>query len=131
MNSIFTIINENVSPAKSIITHQYVDELNKMGSFKLLIAQGGYGTISKGIRAGIPILITPLFIGNSLQAQRINDYGNGIALFNGEQTADNFIESAKELLENKKYDLRAEQLKKEYADLGGSSRAADLILKHA
>jgi len=121
-------LNGVVSTPRGTIVHKFVDELHQMGTFDVLIAQGGYGTISKGIRAGIPILIASLFIGNSLQAYRIQKYGNGISLNLEEQTSHNFAISIRKLLNENSFRAKAEELKESYTNLGGSRKATELIL---
>ncbi|MFW6008196.1 MAG: nucleotide disphospho-sugar-binding domain-containing protein [archaeon] len=122
--------NGKISTPNGFIVKQYINELKNMGSFQFLIAQGGYGTISKGIRAGIPILVAPLFIANSLQAKRIDNYGNGLAIYSNEQTPENVYRCVNRLFKEQEFYEQAETLKKEYASLGGSEKATELILKY-
>ena len=70
-----------------------------------------------------------MFIGNSLQAQRVVQYGNGLSLSPSDQTPENFVRYTKKLLSEGYFVDRAEQLKKSYSELGGSMQAAELILK--
>jgi hypothetical protein len=121
-------LNQDIGSLTGLISHGIVDEASEMGENYLLISQGGYGTISKGIRAGIPIIITPLFIGNSLQAKRIKSYGNGIVLDLEKQNVLELQRAITEINSNPDYTIKAEKLKKEYSFLGGSRRASELIL---
>lgn len=92
----------------------------------LVIAQGGLGLTTRTIRSGVPLLIAPVMPGNFPQSVRVNNYGNGIGLLNNHLTLE---EAFKELAyeNNKKYKSKAIQLQEEFNQLGGTSKAVELI----
>jgi len=102
-------------------------ELDKLiPEMDLVIAQGGLGLTTRSIRSGVPLLVAPVMPGNFPQAVKVGRYGNGISLFMNDINMNSAFEEI--LYQNPaRYKSKVVQLRNEFDQLGGSSKAVELI----
>lgn len=89
----------------------FASELEAMKKSKVIITQGGMGTLHKAMRLGKPVIVLPLFFGNLEEAKQIVAYGNGIVLEAGEQHK--LLQSLHKVLKDESYLIAAKGLQKE------------------
>ena len=94
-----------------------------------MITQGGLGTVTTGIRSGVPMMVLPLFWYNMPQAIKVSRYGNGLSLNSLEEQVAKIEENFVKLTTTTSYLERAKSIQKEFTSYGGSRKAADLISK--
>ena len=95
---------------------------------RALVHHGGAGSMSEGLRAGLPGLGIPFGYDQPLWAQRIHEIGVGVAPIPAEQlTAERFAASLAQLMEDEAIRERAKLLGARLRGEDGVGRAVDLI----
>ena len=112
---------------KNVTIYDFSDDKEIFPHMDLIISQGGMGTASKAIRAGIPLIVTPLFFANFSIANNVENYKNGAGILPDNFNFDLLNGKVNEILDNKDYYNKAKMLKESFDNLGGSEKAADLI----
>ena len=94
----------------------------------LVIAHGGYGSLTGALRRGLPVLSLPLAPpDNRFNAARLVKLGAGLALEQEERTADAIQQSVQRLLNEREYRDRARDIAEEIASLPSVDHAAELL----
>ena len=94
----------------------------------LVIAHGGYGSLTGALRRGLPVLSLPLEPpDNRFNAARLVKLGAGLALEQEERTADAIQQSVQRLLNEREYRDRAREIAEEIASLPPVDHAAELL----
>ena len=94
----------------------------------LVVAHGGYGSLTGALRRGLPILSLPLAPpDNRFNAARLVELGAGLALEQEERTADAIRKSVQRLLDEREYRERAGEIAEEIASLPSVDHAAELL----
>jgi UDP:flavonoid glycosyltransferase YjiC (YdhE family) len=112
----------------NIKVYDWIDKetLKKLIPEMDLVLTQGLGLVTRTVRCGIPLLVDPIMPGNFQQAIKVNNYGNGIGLFENKISLEQAFEEI--LYKNpEKYKLKALQLQKEFSELGGALKAIELI----
>jgi len=111
----------------NVTVYEFCEDKKIIPNMDLLITQGGLGTLTTGIRGGVPMIVMPLFWYNMPQAIKVNRYGNGLSLNNLDEQLHSLDETFEEVTSNSSYKEKARDLQKQFVSYGGSKRAADLI----
>jgi len=94
----------------------------------LVVAHGGYGSLTGALRRGLPVLSLPLAPpDNRFNAARLVKLGAGLALEKEERTADAIRQSVQRLLDEREYRDRAGEIAAEIASLPPVDHAAELL----
>lgn len=93
-----------------------------------IVHHGGMGTTHAAIRNGVPQLITPAVVDQFLHAERVAAHGAGIAIAAAKLSSDLVTSALSRLLRKDVYRNAAAALRERFAALGGSGRAAELIV---
>jgi MGT family glycosyltransferase len=94
----------------------------------LVVAHGGYGSLTGALRRGLPVLSLPLAPpDNRFNASQLVRSGAGLALEQEERTADAIRRSVQRLLDGHEYRDRAGQIADEIASLPPIDHAAELL----
>ena len=119
----------HVQNSDNVIVYDFCDDKRLIPNIDLLITQGGLGTVTTGIRSGVPMMVLPLFWYNMPQAIKVSRYGNGLSLNSLEEQVAKIEENFVKLTTTTSYLERAKSIQKEFTSYGGSRKAADLISK--
>lgn len=93
-----------------------------------LVHHGGAGTTATGLSAGVPALLVPFFGDQPFWAQRVFGMGAGPRPVPRQKlTADNLAAGIRQLVENKRYAQKAQELSQRMAREGGVAEAVRLI----
>lgn len=117
----------NMKVPDNVEVFDFTDDKQILTEMDVMISQGGLGTVTNGIRAGVPMIVTPLFFANQPQAKRVERYGNGKAVLGIDNQVQHLGEALEEILDDPSYQQKASQLREEFAQLGGSKQAANII----
>jgi len=117
----------SLSIPDSVQVHDFVDDKQLLPQMDLLITQGGLGTVVKGIRAGLPMIVLPLLFANFPQAEKVQNYGNGKAIIGLENQQSELNIALEEMLDDTDFKDKALELREDFISMGGSIKAANLI----
>ena len=94
----------------------------------LVVAHGGYGSLTGALKRGLPILSLPLAPpDNRFNAAQLVKLGAGLALGQDERTPEHVRRSLRRLLDHREYRDRAREIAAEIAALPPIDHAAELI----
>ena len=94
----------------------------------LVVAHGGYGSLTGALKRGLPVLSLPLAPpDNRFNAAQLVKLGAGIALGEDERTPEDIRRSLRRLLDHREYRDRAGEIAAEIAALPPIDHAAELI----
>ena len=94
----------------------------------LVVAHGGYGSLTGALRRGLPVLSLPLFPpDNRFNAAQLVKLGAGLALGDGERSPAALRRSIQRLLDHREYRDRAADIADEIAALPPIEHAAVLL----
>lgn len=94
----------------------------------LVVAHGGYGSLTGALRRGLPVLSLPLFPpDNRFNAAQLVRLGAGLALGDDERSTEAIRQSLQRLLDHREYRDRAEEIADEIAALPPIDHAAILL----
>jgi len=94
----------------------------------LVVAHGGYGSLTGALRRGLPVLSLPLFPpDNRFNADQLVRLGAGLALGDDERSTEAIRRSVQRLLDHREYRDRAEEIADEIAALPPIDHAAILL----
>ena len=94
----------------------------------VVVAHGGYGSLTGALRRGIPVLSLPLAPpDNRFNAAQLVKLGAGLALDPEERTADAIRQSVQRLLGEREYRERAGEIADEISSLPPIEHAAELL----
>ena len=94
----------------------------------LVVAHGGYGSLTGALRRGLPVLSLPLFPpDNRFNAAQLVRLGAGLALGDDERSTEAIRQSIQWLLDHREYRDRAEEIADEIAALPTIDHAAILL----
>lgn len=123
----YGVWEQNIQALPNVRVVEYLDESRELCNFDVVVSQAGQGTITKCIRAGLPVLAMPAFFGNMQVSKWLERLGMGYTVLlpaEGE-----FVRSLLHvLLTDRQKRQNALQARKEFADAGGSKRAVNLII---
>jgi UDP:flavonoid glycosyltransferase YjiC (YdhE family) len=89
---------------------------------------GGLGTSCLAIHHAVPQVVVPEITDNYIHAGAIARSGAGLAFESTAVNKPTLIRALKEILEKPRYKASAAKLQAQFASLGGTMRAADLLL---
>jgi UDP:flavonoid glycosyltransferase YjiC (YdhE family) len=93
-----------------------------------LVAHGGFGTTLAGLRAGLPMVIVPLFsMDQFANARQLQATGVGIALENGPDVAARVSEALTRILSDPAYRATAGRMADEVAQLPLAAECASVL----
>ena len=94
----------------------------------MVVAHGGYGSLTGALKRGLPVLSLPLAPpDNAFNAAQLVKLGAGLALGPDERTPEAIRRSLRRLLDDRKYRDRAGEIAAEIAALPPIDHAAELI----
>jgi len=94
----------------------------------LVVAHGGYGSLTGALKRGLPVLSLPLAPpDNRFNAAQLVKLGAGLALGEDERTPEDIRRSLRRLLDHREYRDRAGEIADEIAALPPIDHAAELI----
>lgn len=94
----------------------------------LVVAHGGYGSLTGALKRGIPVLSLPLAPpDNRFNAAQLARLGAGVALGQDERTPEEIRRFLRRLLDHREYQDRAREIADEIAALPPVDHAAELI----
>lgn len=118
------------------ISAQPVDMRYACREAAAVICHAGFGTVLDALSAGLPLLLLPMHLEQTLTARNVVRLGVGVAQ-DGETTPANFSAELQRLLDDPAYAERARAFAKKYAGLEQSGivtavtqRCAQLLSKH-
>ncbi|KAI6176273.1 UDP-glucuronosyltransferase [Aphelenchoides bicaudatus] len=85
-------------------------DLMKHPKLRLLIAHGGYNSFLEASKAGVPIVLMPLFADQFINVKRAQRFGTATTLDKLNLSADKIESAIREVLDNKRYHQNARQL---------------------
>ena len=94
----------------------------------VVVAHGGYGSLTGALKRGLPVLSLPLAPpDNRFNAAQLVKLGAGLAVGQDERTPDEIRRSLRRLLDHQEYRDRAGEIAAEIASLPPVDHAAELI----
>ncbi len=94
----------------------------------VVVAHGGYGSLTGALERGLPVLSLPLAPpDNRFNAAQLVKLGAGIALGDDERAPEDIRRSLRRLLDHREYRDRAREIAAEIASLPPGDHAAELI----
>ena len=113
---------------KNVKLFDFTDDYNLFPKMNIIISQGGVGTVTKAIRAGVPLIVVPLLFANYALAKKVEKYGNGKSLLPDIFNYSNLQTVIRDVINQyESYKNTANKLQKNFANLGGSEKAANIV----
>ncbi|KFH48365.1 4'-demethylrebeccamycin synthase-like protein [Hapsidospora chrysogenum ATCC 11550] len=113
--------NNNVLFAEFLPYHVLLPQL------RLLITNGGYGSITQALSHGVPLLCAGQTEDKKDTAARVSWAGAGIDLATDNPSVDEVWDAARRILKSDEFHENAARLGDELNELGGADRAVDLL----
>ena len=118
---------QNVSPSANITFVDFIDEEKELSRIDVAISQAGIGTMTKAIRASVPIIALPLYFGNEPISLAVDKLECGIMIKTYEQKYKNIEKAIYILLENKSYKKNILALSEKFHQCGGAETAFNTL----
>lgn len=93
----------------------------------IIIHQGGVGTMSQAMQAGIPQIICPFSHDQPDNAYRATKIGGALTIAKKKMTVDNFVKNIQEILSNEKYFISSREFAQKITEEDGIKKSADLL----
>lgn len=131
LSSGFDLLKIKNKLPKNILIKKSVDEEKFLSHVDVSIIQGGMGTTIKMIKFGIPTLTLPLIFGNIPHCYALKKFGCSELILPQYLTTKLLVSNLKKILNNDSYKINASKLQKKFDNLGGTKKAAKLLIDYA
>ena len=92
-----------------------------------LVTTGGAATVLASLQAGVPLVVVPTFWDKSDNAQRVVEAGAGLRLSPRQCTPEKLRAAVTRLLEEPRFRENARRIARQFAQVRGPARAAELL----
>lgn len=106
---------------------QYAPQLQILQQADLFVTHGGMNSINEAITFGVPMVVIPNTIEQTVNAARVEELGAGRFLPQDKLTAVQIRETAVAVLNDSQVQPALEKIRISFAEAGGVQRAADAI----
>lgn len=93
----------------------------------LVVHQGGFSTVTGTLNAGLPMVVIPISADQPYNAACCAALGVGVVIEPGERSAEAIRAAVREVMDNRSYRQKAEQMRAEMAALPGPEHAVTLL----
>jgi MGT family glycosyltransferase len=93
----------------------------------VMVTTGGAGSVLAALAAGVPLVIVPTEWDKPEIAQRVVEAGAGVRIAPQECTPERMRAAVMQVLQDPSFKTSARRLAREFGDLSGAPRAADLL----
>jgi MGT family glycosyltransferase len=115
-------------PASNIRVERWVSHSDLLPRTHVMVTTGGAGSVLASLAAGVPLVIVPTEWDKPEMAQRVVEAGAGIRLDPRRCTAERMRDSVLRVLREPSFAANAKRLASTFAQAGGASRAAELLV---
>jgi MGT family glycosyltransferase len=106
---------------------QFVPQLAVLKDADVFITHGGMNSISESVMYGVPMIVVPNTVEQSLNAARVEQLQGGVYLEQDSLTVENLQSTIDRVLADPEFRNGLERIKKSFLESGGVQRAADAI----
>jgi MGT family glycosyltransferase len=114
-----------------IIIQPYVPQLDLLRRSRLFITHAGMNGVLEALTLGVPMLMIPQMLEQTMNARQVVAQGSGIILEKEQVTQESLGDAIAQMLGDQRYTERAHDLSKVLGESHGPQQAADVILAHA
>jgi zeaxanthin glucosyltransferase len=115
-------------PPPNVLVAPRVPMLELMPRLDAVICQAGQSTVNEALVHGVPLVVTPIRLGEPVTAEHVTRAGVGIAVSPSQATPRQLAAAVTAVLEEPGYRDRASRMAKEFAAAGGTDAAAALLI---
>jgi MGT family glycosyltransferase len=106
---------------------QYVPQLSVLQEADLFITHGGMNSIAESISYGVPMIVVPNTLEQSINATRVEQLQAGLYLDPAHLNVDTLQKAAERVLTDRSLVEGVEQIRRSFVEAGGVQRAAESI----
>jgi MGT family glycosyltransferase len=106
---------------------QYVPQLSVLQEADLFITHGGMNSIAESISYGVPMIVVPNTLEQSINAARVEQLQAGLYLDPAHLNVDTLQKAAERVLTDRSLVEGVEQIRRSFVEAGGVQRAAESI----
>ncbi len=111
-------------PPPNVLIAPRVPMLDLMARVDAVVCSGGQSTVNEALLNGVPLVITPIRLGELAVAEQVKRSGAGITVSFAEATPAQLAAAVTAVLDEAGYRGEARRLSQEYAAAGGTGAAA-------
>ncbi|HMI04507.1 MAG TPA: nucleotide disphospho-sugar-binding domain-containing protein [Pedobacter sp.] len=112
----------------NFMVQRNVPQLELLPHLDAVVCHGGHNTVCETLTNGLPMVVVPIAYDQSHVAGRVVRVGAGLRLNFNRFKANHLKEAVYEILNNSSFKNAAEQIGRSFAEAGGTSTAADLLV---
>lgn len=113
---------------KNIHVFPHVPQLSVLQKTNLFISHGGFNSINESLYFGVPMIILPHMVEQTVNAKRVHELGAGIYLKRERITKQKLQHGIDAIFADKGYLKQAKQIQQSLRSAGGSQKAVQAIL---
>ncbi|MDR6786523.1 MGT family glycosyltransferase [Pedobacter africanus] len=113
----------------NFIVQRNVPQLELLPHLDAVVCHGGHNTVCETLSFGLPLVVIPIAYDQSHVAGRVARVGAGLRLNFNRFKAAHLQEAVREILGKPDYRNAALQIKASFEEAGGTTAAADLLIK--
>ncbi|MEO6061914.1 MAG: macrolide family glycosyltransferase [Thermoflexales bacterium] len=111
----------------NVSVRDWVPQISVLKRAALFITHGGVNSVHDGLYFGVPLLVVPQQIEQTLTGMRVAELGAGVLLDRSRLSAESIRATASLLMSEPRYQTRANRVGDSLRAAGGAPRGADLI----
>ncbi len=116
------------TPPENFLVRPRVPQLNVLQHSSVFVTHGGMNSVMEGLYYGVPLVVIPQMLEQSITARRVEELGLGIALESNAITVERLREAVMYVTSNRAIYTRMQQMRETIRQMGGARSAAEAII---
>ncbi len=115
-------------PPENFLVRPHVPQLEVLQHSSVFLTHGGMNSVMEGLYYGVPLVVIPQMLEQSITAKRVEELGLGIALESNAMTVDLLQEAITRVASKPEFSTRVQHMRDIIRESGGCRSAADAII---
>ncbi len=116
-------------PPENFLVRPHVPQLEVLQHSSVFLTHGGMNSVMEGLYYGVPLVVIPQMLEQSITAKRVEELGLGIALESNAMTVDLLQEAITRVASKPEFSTRVQHMRDIIRESGGCRSAADAIIQ--